>query len=245
MARIERVPESGPTRRYYQHIERFSASFALVTDIAMLTLGGYLKKKETLSARFGDVLSSMYLASMVLKHHQNEGSPSEDLPVVEWACRELLYEAQEQLHSVLRNFPNRLLAAVARLLVFPRGLTYFAPADRLGRKVADLVLSDSETRRRLSRFLYLAPTPDNPLAALQQALQMADAAEPLEKKLRIEGQKTGRLRTLDLADQIEEGHALGILSDDEAGLLREYDRRIMQIINVDDFDGRALAGAAT
>jgi acyl-CoA dehydrogenase len=245
LARIERVPESGPTRRYYQHIERFSASFALVTDIAMLTLGGYLKKKETLSARFGDVLSSMYLASMVLKHHQNEGSPSEDLPVVEWACRELLYEAQEQLHSVLRNFPNRLLAAVARLLVFPRGLTYFAPADRLGRKVADLVLSDSETRRRLSRFLYLAPTPDNPLAALQQALQMADAAEPLEKKLRIEGQKTGRLRTLDLADQIEEGHALGILSDDEAGLLREYDRRIMQIINVDDFDGRALAGAAT
>src|SRR6202020_717127 len=127
LARFERGPEAGPTRRYYQHIERFSASFAFATDVAMLTLGGYLKKKETISARLGDVLSAMYLASMVLKHHENEGQPPEELPVVEWACRELLYQAQEQLHSVLRNFPNRPTAALARLLVFPRGLTYFAP----------------------------------------------------------------------------------------------------------------------
>ena len=91
---------------------RFSASFAFAVDVAMLTLGGYLKKKENLSARLGDVLSCMYLASMVLKHHENQGRPEEDLPIVEWACRNLLYQAQEQLHGFLRNFPNRLLAAV-------------------------------------------------------------------------------------------------------------------------------------
>src|ERR1700734_1654856 len=45
-ARFEQVPESGATRRYFQHIERFSASFAFATEVAMLTLGGYLKKKE-------------------------------------------------------------------------------------------------------------------------------------------------------------------------------------------------------
>jgi len=44
-----------------QHVNRYSASFALAADIAMLALGGYLKKKETLSARLGDVLSAMYL----------------------------------------------------------------------------------------------------------------------------------------------------------------------------------------
>jgi acyl-CoA dehydrogenase len=236
LARFERVPESGPTRRYYQHIERFSASFAFATDVAMLTLGGYLKKKETLSARLGDALSSMYLASMVLKHHQNQGSPPEELPIVEWASRELLYEAQEQLHGVLRNFPNRPLAALMRLLIFPRGLTYFAPADRLGRRVADLVLSDTETRNRLARFVYRTPASGNPIAALQQALQLAAAAEPLEKKLRVEGQKTGRLTALDLSQQIEQARSLGILSEEEANLLADYDRKVMQIINVDDFD---------
>src|SRR5580700_8680434 len=244
LARFERVPETGPTRRYYQHIERFSASFAFATDVAMLTLGGYLKKKETISARLGDVLSAMYLASMVLKHHENEGRPPEELPIVEWACRELLYQAQEQLHSVLRNFPNRALAAIMRLLIFPRGLTYFAPFDRLGRQVADLVLNDTQTRTRLCRLVYRTAEPGNPLGALQQALELAAAAEPLEKKLRVEGQKTGRLSALDLPGQIEQARELGILSDAEAQLLADYDRRVMQIIDVDDFAPQELGQAA-
>ena len=108
-ARFTRVPDVGDTKRYYQHIVRFSASFAFAVDVAMLTLGGYLKKKENLSARLGDVLSAMYLASMVLKHHENQGRPADDLPIVEWACRNQLYKAQEQLHDFLRNFPNRFL----------------------------------------------------------------------------------------------------------------------------------------
>ena len=72
-ARFTRVPVQGATARYYQHIVRFSASFAFAVDVSMLTLGGYLKKKEGLSARLGDVLSCLYLASMVLKHHENQG----------------------------------------------------------------------------------------------------------------------------------------------------------------------------
>ena len=108
-ARFTHVPDVGDTKRYYQHIVRFSASFAFAVDVAMLTLGGYLKKKENLSARLGDVLSAMYLASMVLKHHENQGRPADDLPIVEWACRNQLYKAQEQLHDFLRNFPNRFL----------------------------------------------------------------------------------------------------------------------------------------
>jgi len=113
-ARFTRAPVQGATARYYQHVVRFSASFAFAVDVAMLALGGYLKKKEGLSARLGDVLSAMYLASMVLKHHENQGRQLEDLPIVEWACRNLLYQAQEQLHGFLRNFPNRSLAALMR-----------------------------------------------------------------------------------------------------------------------------------
>jgi acyl-CoA dehydrogenase len=240
LARFSDVPAAGPTRRYYQHIVRFSASFALITDIAMLTLGGYLKKKETISARLGDVLSAMYLASMVLKHHADRGEPAEELPVVEWACRALLYEAQEQLHSVLRNFPNRPIAMLARLLIFPRGLTYFAPADRLGRRVADLVLNDTATRSYFGSLLYRREEPHNPIAALQQALKGAATAEPLERKLRIEGQKTGRVGALDLPGQISQGLESGILSEQEARLLADYDRRVMEIIDVDDFSADEL-----
>jgi acyl-CoA dehydrogenase len=243
-ARFGHAPASGATRRYYQHIERFSASFAFVTDLAMLTLGGYLKKKETISARLGDVLSAMYLASMVLKHHENRDSPPEELPAVEWACRELLYQAQEQLHSVLRNLPNRPIAWFARLMIFPRGLTYFAPADRLGRQVADLVLNNTATRASFSRLLYSGDAPANVLAALQNVLEMASVAENIEKKLRVEGRKTGRVSALNLPEQIEQARALGVLSEHEAQFLAEYDRKVMDIVNVDDFAAHELGVAS-
>jgi acyl-CoA dehydrogenase len=241
LSRIVQSPVTGPTKRYFEHINRFSASFAFATDVAMLSLGGYLKKKENLSARLGDVLSSLYLASMVLKHFENQGRPEADLPIVEHACRSLLYQAQEQLHSFLRNFPVRWLAAVMRLLIFPRGLTYFAPSDRLNPKIADLVMNPGEARERLCHHVYRTQEPTNHLGLVQQALELAIAAEPLEKRIRVEGVKTGRITALDLPGQVREALAIGLVTEAEAAQLREYDRKVMEIINVDDFDGHELA----
>jgi acyl-CoA dehydrogenase len=240
IARFGNAPNTGATRRYYQHIERFSASFAFATDVAMLTYGGYLKKKETISARLGDVLSSIYLASMVLKHYEDQGQPPEDLPVVEWACRELLYHAQEQLHSVLRNFPMRGVAAFMRLMIFPRGLTYFAPADRMGRKVADLVLNAGASRDRLCQGVYRTVQPANPLGLLQAALELAPRAELIEKKIRVAGVKAGTVTALDLPGQIDQALAQNLISAEEGQFLRSFDGRVMDIINVDDFDSAEL-----
>ena len=244
LARLRGVPDHGPTRRYYQHIERFSASFAFAVDVAMLTLGGYLKKKESLSARLGDVLSAMYLASMVLKHYDNEGQPAADLPIVEWACRHLLYFAQEQLHGFLRNFPNRFLAGLMRVLIFPRGLTYFAPSDRLSRQVADLVTAPTPTRLRLGTHAYTTLNDRSPLGLLQEVLLLAEGAELLEKRLRDEGVKPGRVTALDLPGQISQAVAAGILTPAEGASLADFDRKVMQIVRVDDFAPHELVPGA-
>jgi acyl-CoA dehydrogenase len=241
LARFTHVPVKGPTARYYQHIVRFSASFAFAVDVAMLTLGGYLKKKESLSARLGDVLSCMYLASMVLKHHENQGRPAADLPIVEWACRNLLYHAQEQLHGFLRNFPNRLLAGFMRMLIMPRGRTYSAPSDRLGSSLADLAMTPSESRDRLGRFVYTTLEPGNPLGLLQELLALTQVAEPIEKRIRVEGVKTGKITALDLPGQTQQALVAGIISETEAATLRDYDRKVMEIVNVDDFAPEELA----
>jgi acyl-CoA dehydrogenase len=243
-ARFTRAPVQGATARYYQHVVRFSASFAFAVDVAMLALGGYLKKKEGLSARLGDVLSSMYLASMVLKHHENQGRQLEDLPIVQWACRNLLYQAQEQLHGFLRNFPNRLLAGLMRALIFPRGRVYSAPPDRLGREVAALVTAPTQARERLGQFVYRTLEPHNPMGLLQEALQLAVQLEPLEKRIRVEGVNTGRVTALDFPARIQQALAAGIISETEAAALRDYDRKVMDIINVDDFEPQELAAQA-
>ncbi|HWJ07488.1 MAG TPA: acyl-CoA dehydrogenase [Steroidobacteraceae bacterium] len=243
LARFSRVPDCGPTRRYYQHINKFSAQFAFATDMAMLTLGGYLKQKEHLSARLGDVLSALYMASMVLKHYENQGRPEADLPLVEWCCRTQLYKAQEQLHGFLRNFPSRWMAAFMRLVVFPRGRTYFAPSDRLGRSIVEPLMLPSATRDRLAHGIYRTLEPGNPLGLLQEALELSLAAEPLEKRLRVEGVKTGRITALDLPGQVEQALAAGLLDEGEAHTLRDYDRKVMAIVHVDDFAGEELEAA--
>ena len=234
-ARFTAAPDTGPARRYYQHIVRFSASFAFAVDVAMLSLGGYLKKKENLSARLGDVLSCMYLASMVLKHYENLGRKPEDLPIVEWACRDLLYKAQEQLHAFLRNFPIRWLAGLMRFCIFPNGLHYSAPDDRLGRQLASLVLEPSAVRDRLCHPVYRRVAANNPLGLLQEVLEMAERAEALEKTIRVQGVKTGRIRSLALPQQIIEAEALGLITSADAEWLAEYDRKVMNIVDVDDF----------
>lgn len=243
-ARFTRAPVAGPTARYYQHIVRFSASFAFAVDVAMLTLGGYLKKKESLSARLGDVLSAMYLASMVLKHHENQGRPEQDLPVVEWACRNLLYHAQEQLHGFLRNFPNRLLAGTMRVLIFPRGRIYSAPGDRLGHQVATLVTAPTQARERLCQYVYRRLEPGSPLGLLHEAMTLAGELDPLLRRIRVEGVKTGRVSALDLPGQIQQALAAGLLSETEAAALREYDRKVMDLVHVDDFAPEELGTQA-
>ena len=187
----------------------------------------------------------MYLASMVLKHHENQGRPAEDLPIVEWACRNLLYHAQEQLHGFLRNFPNRPLAGLMRTIVFPRGRHYSAPSDRLGRQVAERLTQPSETRRRLGEYVYTTVEPGNPLGLLEEALRLAVQMEPVEKRIRVEGVKTGQVTALDLPGQIEQALAAGIITAAEAEALRTFDRKVMNLVDVDDFAPHELGTQAS
>ncbi|RMF97922.1 MAG: acyl-CoA dehydrogenase [Gammaproteobacteria bacterium] len=238
-ARLTQSPVFGPTARYYQHINRYSAAFALAADVSMLTLGGSLKRKEQLSARLGDVFSAIYLASMVLKHYEDQGRPEEDLPLVEWACRTLLYRAQEQLHGLLRNLPNRLAAGLLRMLVFPRGRSYFAPADELGQQIVDLMIHPTQTRQRLCADAFTADVPGSPLGALQRALLAAEDAEPLQAKLR-EARRAGLIGSEDPRQQIDEAEQAGALDAAEAAQLRALDDLVMELCSVDDFEGWEL-----
>ncbi len=239
-AKFSRVPLNTPTRRYYQNINRYSAAFALASDFAMLTLGGALKKRELLSARLGDILSSMYLASTVLKHFENQGRRATDLPLVEWSVRHLMYEAQEALHAFLRNFPNRFVAALLRFFIFPRGRTYSAPSDQISGQVVKLITTPGESRERLSDLAYTTLEPGNPLGLLQEALQLAKEFEPVERRLR-QAFKEGLLSSEYLGDQIGEAEKAQVISKAEARNMRDYHEKVLALLAVDDFAAEELA----
>ena len=233
-AKFSRVPLNTPTRRYYQNINRYSAAFALASDFAMLTLGGDLKRRELLSARLGDILSSMYLASCVLKHFENQGRRATDLPLVEWSVRTLMYQAQESLHAFLLNLPNRWASWMLRFFIFPRGRTYKTPSDEIAQRVVDLVTTPGESRERLSEIAYTTLEPGNPLGLLQEALELAKEHEPLERRLR-QARKEGLISSEYLGLQIGEAEKAQVISKAEANSLLDYYEKVSALMAVDDF----------
>jgi acyl-CoA dehydrogenase len=200
----------------------------------MLTLGGELKKRELISARLGDVLSSIYLASTVLKHFENQGRRATDLPLVEWSVRTLMYQAQEALHAFLRNLPNRWAATFLRIFIFPRGRTYSAPSDEIAGKVVELMTTTGEARERLSEQAYTTLEPGNPLGLLQEALELSEIVAPLERRLR-QALKEGLINSEYLGDQIGEAEHAGVVTKREAGELRNYHEKVASLLAVDDF----------
>jgi acyl-CoA dehydrogenase len=177
---------------------------------------------------------------MVLKHYRDQGEPEDDFPLVEWACRTLLYKTQEQLHGLLRNFPNPVVRGLLRFAVFPRGRTYSAPSDDLGQRLVELVINPTPTRKRLADCAYTTLEPGNPLGQLQQAMEMAEQVKPLERRV-FDAKRAGDIGNEDTPGQIDEAERKGIITHEEAAAIRAFDARVMELTGVDDFDPRELA----
>lgn len=243
---IEVAPE---TRRYYQQLSRFSAAFAFIADISMGTMGGALKRKEKLSARLGDILSLMYLATATLKRFEAEGRQSADAPLMHWAIWDCMFRIQLAFEGVIANFPNRTLAFLLRhLVVFPLGRPYVVPSDRLGHEVAQRLLEPSATRDRLTPSVHLPADEEQALGALEAALVASIAAEPLEARLKQalrSGDFDPGLITDASVDEIwRRAHAAEVINAEEYALVVRRNELRDRVIAVDDFPYDFGLGAA-
>jgi acyl-CoA dehydrogenase len=235
-SRFVAVPHaaSAHTSRYYQHLSRISAALAFVSDVSMLVLGGALKRKEKISARLGDVLSMLYLASTVLKRYEDEGRQQDDLPLVHWSVQDALARAAEALHGVLANYPSRLIGLGLRLAVFPLGRHFARPDDALGHQVARLLIAPSAARDRLCAGMYLPKPESDPLGCLEAALEATIKAEAVEARIRA-AQKSGTIRGRTLEELARAALAANLIGAEEQALLKRAAQLRDEVIRVDDF----------
>ncbi len=233
-ARFVRVPGDRRAKKYYRQLTRMSSAFALVSDISMLVLGGELKRKEKLSGRLADVLSHLYLGSAALKRFEDQQCPAEDWPLLEWSCQESLYIIQKRLHELLANFPDRAVARCLRILIFPLGKPYAGPDDRLGHKVAGLILEPSEARDRLTRGVFTTDDTSEPMGRIEDGLVKVILAEPVEKKIQ-QAQRRGELPDGAGEAVLQAAIQQGVIDEKEAVLVRNAVSARSEVIKVDDF----------
>jgi len=231
--RLLRVP-GGPCRRPLQTASRLSAAFVLAADTAMIIIGSGLKRKEKLSGRLADILSNLYLVSSAIKQFEDHGRPPDEVPLLEWACADSFRNIAGAFEGFLANFPNRPVALLLRLTAFPLGIPAFGPSDRLGHRVAKLLLTPSEVRDRLTAGIYTPSDPGEPLGRLDDALARVIAAEPVEKKVR-DAVKADQIAAGSDDRMLQAALQADVITAAEADIVASAQVARREVIRVDDF----------
>ncbi|PRY65772.1 acyl-CoA dehydrogenase [Vreelandella songnenensis] len=238
------VPFDAPAAAYAQDIARLSAAFGLCADAAMASLGSALKKREMLSARLGDVLSNLYLASMVLKQWQAGDKVEGEDALLHYSCRFLLHRAEQAFVEIFDNLPNRALGKVLNAVAMPTGRRWDKPHDDLARDIAKRVSTHSALRTKL-----LANTWDtddgeqpNPLARYNALLVDYDRAEAIYRTVNKAYAKGELPQTaLHPEARVEVAFEKGLISEEETLFMREFETQVLEMLTVDDFAYDAFA----
>ena len=246
-SRLGQTPRDGApeTKHYYRFASRVAAAFAFLADVSMLAMGGALKRKEKISGRLGDVLSMLYLVSATLKHYEDQGRHKEDLPLIRWVVRDLLYHAQVAIDQILSNFPIKSIATLLRFVIFPLGMSFRPPLDSRNHECAKILLEPGATRDRLTAGTYTTMSESDPAGILEAAFLATMACEPVDEKLR-KAVKKGKMVPrpgVDLGTVALENR---IITAEENALWQRKEALRRNVIKVDDFPqdfGRAELAA--
>ncbi|ENJ6168240.1 acyl-CoA dehydrogenase [Vibrio cholerae] len=234
-SRFIKANMSGPTQDYYKQVTRLSRALAVSADVAMLTLGGELKRKEMISARLGDALSYLYMGSAVLKKYEDEGRHQADLDYVHYAMQYCLHHAAKSLNQAYRNYPVTGVGAILKGLLFPLGNHFAPPSDELAVKLAESLMTPGAHRDRLTALCYIGKGEDDSVGLMEKAFLAMYSVKGLERKLQ-QGVKEGKVaRKGLLVDRLAQAEQAGVLSADEVASILAAEKLRSRAIQVDHF----------
>ena len=199
---------------YYKQLSRFSAAFAYMVDVALITLGGRLKIMEALSGRFADCLGYLYMGSSVLKVYYDEGEPASYRPVILWVMQMICYELEQTTDAITRNFPSKALGWAMRRIVLPWGRRAKMPTDKTGFNIAAEIQKPSALRDLFAKDIDLADSDINPAGRLCSHLEEIIEVEPLLKCYQ-RAVKKGEVEAMTFEEGVQEAFEKNILTESE------------------------------
>ncbi|MGR5233812.1 acyl-CoA dehydrogenase [Vibrio rotiferianus] len=234
-SRFVKAHMSGPTQQYYKDITRLSRALAVSADFAMLTLGGDLKRKEMISARLGDGLSYLYMASAALKKYEDEGRQQGDLNFVHYAVQHCLYNASKSLNEAYSNFPVKYVGGVLKGLLFPLGNHFKAPSDELCVSLAEAMMTPGAQRDRMTHLCYIGQDENDSVGLMEHAFLAMYDVKPLERKL-MKAVKDGKVARKGLLhDRLQQAFEADVLTEQEIDQIMAADKLRYKAIQVDHF----------
>lgn len=225
---------STPLHRYCQYFSRMSIIFAFISDLSMMVIGGKLKRKESLSARFADMLADLYFGTAIIKYIRDLDFPKDGAPLVTWMLDYLLHHFQETLFELLDNYPYPWLGKFFKWICFPFGRSFKKPKLRKLFETAEMMTTSSSFREIVIQDAFLTDLPDNLLGRMQSLFHNMNVASMIMRHFE-QAVKAGKVVSHTYDEQLAEAVQKGILSQDESTLLSKIYHEMLEIIAVDDF----------
>jgi acyl-CoA dehydrogenase len=235
------APVRGPTAYYFRQLTRMSAAFSFTSDLVLLALGGKFKFRETLSGRLADVLIHIYMGSAVLKRFEDDGRPEADLPFVQWAMDDSLYTIQESLKGVLDNFPVPGIGRLVKWVIFPLGLPYSRPSDRIAKSIARILQTENESRDRLVDGVYLSDQ-DDASGSVHTAFHLVLTANNAENAIRNALNEPVTFENHE--ELVQKAVESGVITEEQATTVRLAQQATRIVIDVDEFTRAEIEGYA-
>lgn len=245
---IAGTPDCHPQmRRYFRRLQWTSATFAILADVAMGTLGGQLKMKEKITGRFGDILAYMYIMSAVLRRFEAEGRQEGDLPFVHYMLKFSLAQIQKSFDGLFDNLK------IPGLRWFFKGwLGGWSRINSLGSQASDgwshlistAMMTDGPVRERLTEGIFIPKENEwqtEQMARLDRAFRVSLRAEAAEKKIR-KAIKDGTLPKKKIPMLVADARAKNVITEDEFKLLQQADEIRFDAILVDDYSEAEYQG---
>lgn len=235
------APDCHPQMRiYFRRLSWASASFAILADIAMGTLGGQLKLREKITGRFADILAHMFIATSILRRFEADGRKEEDLAFVHYMLKYCMANIQAAFDGIFDNLK------VPGLRWFFKGwLGAWSRINSMGSQASDgwshaiskAMLTEGDQRNRMTEGIYLPKESEwqtEQTARLDRAFRIVTQADAAEKKIRkaVHSKVLPKIKGPQL---LEEARSKNVITGDEYALLKEADQVRYDAIMVDDF----------
>lgn len=223
------------TASYYKTINRFSANFALVSDMSLGLLAGDLKRKEMLSGRLADIHAHLFISTAILKFYEAGQKTEAEQLHAKLALQKAFLNIQEAFWGLFENFPAKLPATFVKWICFPLGRVISKPDDELKQQVAELMMQEHPFREQLKHHVFYSTKADDVTGRLEHTFQILRTLEPLWDKFK-KAESKGKFTGLTFEENIAQAIKEGFITESEAQQLLQYNAIRFDSMLTDVFD---------
>ena len=221
--------QKGIFKRYKQKLTWVSAEFTLLTNIALGILGPSLKKRENISARFGDILSNCYLITATLREFEKNPN-GEDKILVDYVCNYCFDEIQKAREEIISNIGYLgFLLPLVKLNPFS-----IKAKDSLNAKIVRN-LNNQSYLKSLTSALFISSNEKDRLNVIQEAVKQNKECENSFRKLK-DAIKNETISKDSFENMCAELLEKNILSNEDIEKMKKAHALKQEVISVDSFE---------